>query len=102
MSEIYQVTIITQGEQQFTGKMSRREPSIINGFVTLATEDGQWLYFAPSDVKRIVYVPDTKVEQPANEETESEEAEVPEETEEAPAEETGEEQEEEKGNDESV
>lgn len=94
MSEIYQVTIITQGEQQFTGKMSRREPSIINGFVTLATEDGQWLYFAPSDVKRIVYVPDAKVEQPATEEPESEEAKVSEDTQDAPAAETGEEQEE--------
>nr|WP_314421898.1 hypothetical protein [Pseudescherichia vulneris] len=94
MSEIYQVTIITQDEQQFTGKMSRREPAIVNGFVTLATEDGQWLYFTPSDVKRIVYVPDTKVEQPAAEEPASEETEVPEETQDAPAAETGEEQEE--------
>lgn len=66
MSEIYQVTIITQDEQQFTGKMSRREPAIVNGFVTLATEDGQWLYFTPSDVKRIVYVPDTKTEEQPN------------------------------------
>lgn len=66
MSEIYQVTIITQDEQNFTGKMSRREPAIVNGFVTLATEDGQWLYFTPSDVKRIVYVPDTKTEEQPN------------------------------------
>ncbi len=94
MSEIYQVTIITQDEQQFTGKMARREPALVNGFVALATEDGQWLYFAPADVKRSVYVPVVTAEQPTAEQPVSEEAEVPEETQDAPAEEAGEEQEE--------
>jgi len=94
MAEIYQVTIITQGEQQFTGKMARREPALVNGFVALATEDGQWLYFAPGDVKRSVYVPVVTTEQPTAEQPVSEEAEVPEETQEASAEETGEVQEE--------
>lgn len=94
MSEIYQVTIITQDEQQFTGRMARREPALVNGFVALATEDGQWLYFAPGDVKRSVYVPVVTAEQPAAEQPLSEEAEAPEETQDASAAETGEEQEE--------
>ncbi|HBG9693166.1 TPA: hypothetical protein OZR82_004777 [Escherichia coli] len=33
--------------------MSRRQPELVNGFVPLATEAGQWLYFAPADVKRV-------------------------------------------------
>lgn len=94
MSEIYQVTIITQDEQQFTGKMARREPALVNGFVALATEDGQWLYFAPGDVKRSVYVPVANAEQPTTEQAASGETEAPEETQDAPAAETGEEQEE--------
>jgi len=92
MAEIYQVTIITQGEQQFTGKMARREPALVNGFVALATEDGQWLYFAPGDVKRSVYVPAVTAEQPTAEQPASEEAETPKETQDSSAIETGEEQ----------
>jgi len=42
MSDIYQ---ITQTGETFTGKMSRRQPVLVNGFVPLATETGQWLYF---------------------------------------------------------
>lgn len=44
--------------------MSRRQPELVNGFVPLATETGQWLYFAPADVKRVEFTP-----VPAEEET---------------------------------
>ncbi|KZQ17520.1 hypothetical protein A3N48_21845 [Enterobacter hormaechei subsp. steigerwaltii] len=37
--------------------MSRRQPELVNGFVPLATETGQWLYFAPADVKRVEFTP---------------------------------------------
>ncbi|HDT0503966.1 TPA: hypothetical protein QIB29_000003 [Enterobacter hormaechei subsp. xiangfangensis] len=37
--------------------MSRRQPELVNGFVPLATESGQWLYFAPADVKRVQFTP---------------------------------------------
>lgn len=94
MSEIYQVTIITQDEQQFTGKMARREPALVNGFVALATEDGQWLYFAPGDVKRSVYVPVPATEQPVTEEPVSADGDTPAEKQDAPSEEKGDEQEE--------
>ncbi|MDS0956429.1 hypothetical protein [Enterobacter hormaechei] len=47
---------IVTGET-FTGKMSRRQPELVNGFVPLATETGQWLYFAPADVKRVEFTP---------------------------------------------
>ncbi|CAD7562672.1 hypothetical protein CIP106467_2776 [Citrobacter europaeus] len=37
--------------------MSRRQPEQVNGFVLLATETGQWLYFPPADVKRVEFTP---------------------------------------------
>ncbi|KTH64723.1 hypothetical protein ASV21_20195 [Enterobacter hormaechei subsp. steigerwaltii] len=36
---------------------SRRQPELVNGFVPLATETGEWLYFAPADVKRVQFTP---------------------------------------------
>lgn len=53
MSDIYQIMITTQTGEIFTGKMSRRQPELVNGFVPLATETGEWLYFAPADLKRV-------------------------------------------------
>ncbi len=57
MTDIYEITIITQDGGEYTGKMSRRQPELVNGFVPLATETGQWLYFAPADVKRVEFTP---------------------------------------------
>lgn len=37
--------------------MSRRQPELVNGFVPLATEMGEWFYFAPADVKRVQFTP---------------------------------------------
>ena len=37
--------------------MPRRQPELVNGFVPLATEAGEWLYFAPADVKRVQFTP---------------------------------------------
>ena len=57
MADIYQITITTTNKETFTGKMSRRQPELVNGFVPLATETGEWLYFAPADVKRVEFTP---------------------------------------------
>jgi len=59
MPDIYQITLTTQTGETFTGKMSRRQPELANGFVPLATETGQWLFFAPADVKRVQFTPAT-------------------------------------------
>lgn len=69
MSDIYQITLTTQTGETFTGKMSRRQPELVNGFVPLATEAGQWLYFAPADVKRVEFTPvlEEQTEKPAEE-----------------------------------
>ncbi|BDH28467.1 hypothetical protein BvCmsOUNP043_02533 [Escherichia coli] len=41
MSDIYQITLTTQTGETFTGKMSRRQHELVNGFVPLATETGE-------------------------------------------------------------
>ncbi len=40
MPDIYQITLTTQTGDIFTGKMSRRQPELVNGFVLLASETG--------------------------------------------------------------
>lgn len=65
MSDIYQITLTTQTDETFTGKMSRRQPELVNGFVPLANEDGEWLYFIPTDVKRMRFTPVPVEESPA-------------------------------------
>ncbi|WP_275223755.1 hypothetical protein [Citrobacter farmeri] len=57
MPGIYQITLTTQTGETFTGKMTRSQPELVNGFVPLATETGEWLYFAPADVKRVEFTP---------------------------------------------
>ncbi|MBS9489447.1 hypothetical protein KIP80_13050 [Citrobacter braakii] len=57
MADIYQITLTTQTGESFTGKMSRRQPELVNGFIPVATETGEWLYFAPADVKRVHFAP---------------------------------------------
>ncbi|EFF1407429.1 hypothetical protein RZP48_25845 [Enterobacter asburiae] len=64
MSDIYNIKLTTNDGGEFKGQMSRRQPELVNGFVPLATETGQWLYFAPADVKRVEFTP-----VPAEEET---------------------------------
>lgn len=57
MSDIYQITLTTQTGETFRGKMTRSQPELVNGFVPLATETGEWLYFSPADVKRVQFTP---------------------------------------------
>lgn len=57
MSGIYQITITTTSKETFTGLMRRSQPEIVNGFVALATETGEWRYFRPDSVERFHFVP---------------------------------------------
>lgn len=57
MSDIYNIKLTTNDGGEYRGQMSRRQPELVNGFVPLATETGQWLYFAPADVKRVEFTP---------------------------------------------
>ncbi len=41
MSDIYQIKPTTQTAEIFMGKMSRRQPKIVNGFMVLATDKGE-------------------------------------------------------------
>jgi hypothetical protein len=57
MSDIYEITITTQDDEEYAGKMTRHQPELVNGFVALAQENGEWPYFAPADVKRVQFTP---------------------------------------------
>ncbi|WP_320734170.1 hypothetical protein [Enterobacter kobei] len=57
MSDIYQITLTTTSKETFTGLMTRSQPEIINGFVALATEEGEWRYFRPDSVEQFHFVP---------------------------------------------
>ncbi|MEG5337492.1 hypothetical protein [Enterobacter ludwigii] len=57
MSDIYQITLTTTSKETFTGLMTRSQPEIINGFVALATEEGEWRYFRPDSVDQFHFVP---------------------------------------------
>lgn len=72
MPGIYKITLTTQTGETYTGKMTRSQPELVNGFVPLATETGDWLYFAPADVKRVEFtpVPAEQTEQPEEKTTE--------------------------------
>ena len=72
MSDIYQITLTNQTGETFTAKMSRRQSELVNGFVPLATDTGEWLFFAPADVKRVQFtpVPAEQTKQPAEQATE--------------------------------
>ncbi|MHA3461473.1 hypothetical protein [Yersinia enterocolitica] len=37
--------------------MTRQQPEIVNGFVAIATEDGEWIYLKPDEVKKMHFVP---------------------------------------------
>ncbi|MBA7865554.1 hypothetical protein [Enterobacter hormaechei] len=65
MSDIYNIKLTTNDGGEYKGQMSRRQPELVNGFVPLATETGQWLYFAPADVKRVEFTPVPVEESPA-------------------------------------
>lgn len=64
MADIYEITITTQDGEEYAGKMTRRQPELVNGFVALAQESGEWLYFDPGDVKRFRFTPVIAEEKP--------------------------------------
>lgn len=68
MTDTYRITITTTSKETFTGLMTRSQPEIINGFVALATEEGEWRYFRPDSVDQFHFVP--VVEEQAEQTTE--------------------------------
>jgi hypothetical protein len=57
MTDTYRITITTISKETFIGLMNRSQPEIINGFVALATEEGEWRYFRPDSVDQFHFVP---------------------------------------------
>ncbi|WP_413498935.1 hypothetical protein [Buttiauxella gaviniae] len=57
MADIYQITITTTNKETFTGKMTRKQPELVNGFVALAQGNGEWRFFKPESVEQFHFVP---------------------------------------------
>lgn len=71
MTDIYKITITTTSKETFTGLMKRSQPEIVNGFVALATETGEWRYFRPDSVEQFHFVPVTETpDEPTEDKTE--------------------------------
>lgn len=80
MAEVFKIVMETSDGVSFTGKMTRREPQLVNGFIAMQTEDGSWNYESPSNVKRWTATPtgETISEEPEPQQSESEPAKEPE------------------------
>ena len=57
MSDTYRITITKKSKETFTGVMTRSQPEIVNGFVALANELGQWRYFSPDSIEDFLFEP---------------------------------------------
>ncbi|MGH1594101.1 hypothetical protein [Yersinia proxima] len=87
MAQKWNITVETQSGETYTGAMTRQQPEIVNGFVAIATEGGEWIYLKPDEVKKMHFVPmvdkptdnpvdaDPGVEAPKGEESEPEQEE---------------------------
>lgn len=59
MTDIYKITITKKSKETFTGLMKRSQPEIINGFVALANDKGEWRYFSPDSIEDFLFEPVT-------------------------------------------
>ncbi|AJI86154.1 hypothetical protein CH54_3810 [Yersinia rochesterensis] len=57
MTQKWNITVETQSGEIYTGAMTRQQPEIVNGFVAIATEEGEWIYLKPDEVKKMHFVP---------------------------------------------
>ncbi len=57
MPDTYRITVTTKSGETHTGLMTRSQPEMVNGFISVAREDGAWIYLAPGDVLKMEYVP---------------------------------------------
>lgn len=53
MTQKWTITVTTESGETFTGAMTRQEPSLVNGFVAVATEDGEWIFLKPDTVTKM-------------------------------------------------
>jgi len=71
MSDIYKITITKKSKETFTGLMNRSQPEIINGFVALANDKGEWRYFSPDSIEDFLFEPVTEMpDEPTEDKTE--------------------------------
>lgn len=69
MTQKWTITVTTESGETFTGAMTRQQPELVNGFVAVATEGGEWIFLKPDTVTKMHFTP---VAEEATEETEKE------------------------------
>lgn len=57
MTQKWNITVETKSGETYAGAMTRQQPEIVNGFVAIATEEGEWIYLKPDEVKKMHFVP---------------------------------------------
>ncbi|CNL30724.1 hypothetical protein [Yersinia sp. 2105 StPb PI] len=57
MAQKWNITVETQSGETYAGAMTRQQPEIVNGFVAIATESGEWNYLKPDTVTRMHFSP---------------------------------------------
>jgi len=62
MPDRYKITVTTKSGETYEGLMTRSQPEMVNGLYSIALADGSWVYLAPDDVLRMVYVPQPEEE----------------------------------------
>ncbi|HDL7646057.1 TPA: hypothetical protein PXO92_002672 [Yersinia enterocolitica] len=63
MTKKWNITVETQSGETYAGAMTRQQPEIVNGFVAIATEEGEWIYLKPDEVKKMHFVPVVNIEE---------------------------------------
>lgn len=58
MPDTYRITVTTKSGETHEGLMNRSQPELVNGFISVAREEGGWVYLAPGDVLKMEYVPE--------------------------------------------
>ncbi len=72
MVQRFTITLTKSSGETYTGTMTRKQPEIVNGFVSLALDNGEWIYLKPDVVEEIRYVPVVEEEEPAADPVETE------------------------------
>ena len=57
ISDIYQITIATTLKGTFTGLIKHSQPEIVNGFVAMTTDKGEWHYIQLGARSEILFTP---------------------------------------------
>lgn len=47
---VWAIDVKTVDGETYIGKMTKKQPELVNGFVAIATDSGDWVYLKPESV----------------------------------------------------